>query len=117
MSSTKTTLKNVVAQLQAGNRRRDDLERQLKDLKKAHESLQRDYQTLKYGLLCPACQLRLSSTQGGCVEDPCPTCQDLGVHWQARHAEQRKRAIYWQRCYESLLDIHYGQGNVDGAHE
>ena len=107
----------MVAELQISNRRGDDLENQLGDLKKAHETLQRDYQTLKYGLLFSECQLRLSSTQGGCVESKCVTCQEIGEHWKARHTEQQKRAIYWQRCYESLLEIHYGQGNVDGAHE
>ena len=97
-------LASVMRLLQSANARNEQLSHSLSRWKTDYANLRADFLTLKYGKLCSTCQLQRLSMRGG--EGHEVTCSQL--------EEAEDKARYWQRCYESLLAVHYGEGNDDG---
>ena len=107
--SLREQLKNVVSLLQDANERNDCLKDTISKWKRDYNLVRDELLALKYGQLCASCQLqRLSLRDGECLEVTCNTCK-------TEKNETDDKARYWQRCYESLLSVHYGQGDVDGT--
>ena len=95
--------------LQDANERNACLLETVANWKRHHAAVRDELLALKYGQMCTACQLqRLSLRDGECLEVTCKGCKTA-------KNETDDKARYWQRCYESLLSVHYGQGDVDGT--
>ena len=103
-------LKNVVSLLHDANERNVCLKETISKWKRDYHLVRDELLALKYGQLCVSCQLqRLSLRDGECLEVTCTTCS------KTEKKETDDKARYWQRCYESLLAVHYGGGNDDGT--
>ena len=108
--SLREQLKNVVSLLQDANERNACLKDTISKWKRDYNLVRDELLALKYGQLCVSCQLqRLSLRDGECLEVTCTTCS------KKEKNETDDKARYWQRCYESLLAVHYGGGNDDGT--
>ena len=108
--SLREQLKNVVSLLQDANERNTCLKDTISKWKRDYNLVRDELLALKYGQLCTSCQLqRLPLRDGECLEVTCTTCS------KAEKNETDDKARYWQRCYESLLAVHYGGGNDDGT--
>ena len=102
-------LKSVMSLLQDANERNTCLLDTVSKWKRDYQLVRDELLALKYGQMCAACQLqRLSLRDGECLEVTCKSCKT-----DTNEAEDRAR--YWQRCYESLLAVHYGEGDDDGT--
>ena len=102
--------------LQEANERNEQLMVQLGQWKTDYAVLRGDYLALKYGQLCSSCQLqRLSMRDGECVEVTCSNCQHKEAGLKKLLEAEEEKSRFWQGCYESVLEKHYGQGNVDGT--
>ena len=107
--SLREQLKSVMSLLQDANERNTRLLDTILKWKRDYELVRDDLLALKYGQMCAACQLqRLLLRDGECLEVTCNSCKT-----ETNEAEDKAR--YWQRCYESLLAVHYGQGDDDGT--
>ena len=107
-------LTQVMALLQAANERNNQLLDTVSKWKKDHALVRDELLALKYRRLCAACQLqRLSLRDGECLELTCNRCDDDDLAKLRDEADDKAR--YWQRFYESLLAVHYGDGDDDGA--
>ena len=87
-------------------------------MEKDYKALHRDYLALKYGQLCQDCQLKhLKAPEGQTLEVTCVDCNKhrIGMAKLLEQAETRCR--YWQSCYETLLEQHYGTRSDDGTHK
>ena len=82
-------------------------------MQKDYDLLRDELMALKYRQWCASCQLRRLSD--GEVPS-CPSCRSKEKSLKALLEEAENEARYWQRCYETLLEVHYGQGNDDGTH-
>ena len=114
--SSKQHLFCVMRLLQEANTRNDLLGQQLIKWKKDYKALHGDYLALKYGQLCKDCQLKhLTAPEGRTLEVTCADCNQgqIGTAKLLEQAETRCR--YWQSCYETLLEQHYGTRSDDGT--
>ena len=108
-------LASVMRLLQSANARNEQLSHSLSRWKTDYANLRANFFTLKYGKLCSTCQLqRLSMRDGEGHEVTCSQCRKKETGLQKLLEEAEDKARYWQRCYESLLAVHYGEGNDDG---
>ena len=109
-------LTQVMALLQDANERNNQLLDTVSKWKKDYALVRDELLALKYRRLCTACQLqRLSLRDGQCLEVTCTTCDTDRTNLLQARNEADDKARYWQRCYESLLEVHYGQRDDDGA--
>ena len=109
-------LSSVMSLLQDANDRNAALRTTVSRWKRDYDLLRDELLALKYGRLCAACQLqRLSLRDGECLEVTCTRCKTVETHLTKSRDEADDKARYWQRCYESLLAVHYGDGDDDGT--
>ena len=109
-------LVSVMQLLQDANARCDALLTTVARLRKDKEMLRSDLVALKYANLCATCQMQRLSTRDGEVT-PCKRCRDKTKTLIVLRDKAEEKARYWQRCYESLLAVHYGEGNDDGTRD
>ena len=108
-----THLATVTMLLQEANMKNDALVAQIERQRKEYAVLRDEVTALKYRRWCSQCQLRRLSD--GEVPS-CPTCSKKEKTLQTLLEESENKVRYWQRCYETLLEVHYGGGNDDGTH-
>ena len=107
---------SVMQLLQDANARCHTLLTTVSQLRKDNEMLRNDLVAIKYANLCATCQMqRLSARDGEGHEVTCSQCRKKETGLQTLLEEAENQARYWQRCYESLLAVHYGEGNDDGT--
>ena len=116
-SHLREPLASVMQLLQDANERCHTLLTTVSQLRKDNEMLRSDLVALKYANLCAACQMQRLSTRDGEVTFPCKRCRDKTKALTTLRDEAEDQARYWQRCYESLLAVHYGEGNDDGTRD
>ena len=117
-SHLREPLASVMQLLQDANERCHTLLTTVSQLQKDNEMLRSDLVALKYANLCAACQMqRLSLRDGECLEVTCKECDADQTNLIKLRDEADDKARYWQRCYESLLVVHYGEGNDDGTRD
>ena len=108
-SHLREPLASVMQLLQDANERCHTLLTTVSRLRKDNEMIRSDLVAIKYANLCATCQMqRLSARDGEGHEVTCS---------QKLLEEADDKARYWQRCYESLLAVHYGEGNDDGTRD
>ena len=109
-------LASVMSLLQAANDRNAYLLTSVSRWKRDYANVRDELLALKYQRLSAACQLqRLSLRDGECLEVTCNKCEVGKSNLMKLRDEADDKARYWQRCYESLLAVHYGEGNDDGT--
>ena len=109
-------LSQVMALLQDANERNNQLLETVSKWKKEHVLVRDELLALKYRRLYAACQMqRLSLRDGECLQVTCTECNVDQTNLLKARDEADDKARYWQRCYESLLEVHYGQRDDDGA--
>ena len=109
-------LASVMSLLQAANDRNANLLSSVSRWKRDYANVRDELLALKYRRLCAACQLqRLFLRDGECLEVTCNKCDTDQTNLTKLRDEADDKARYWQRCYESLLAVHYGEGNDDGT--
>ena len=109
-------LASVMSLLQAANDRNANLLTSVSRWKRDYATVRDELLALKYQRLCAACQLqRLSLRDGDCLEVTCTQCDADQTNLIKLRDEADDKARYWQRCYESLLAVHYGEGDDDGT--
>ena len=109
-------LTNVMALLQSANDRNNQLLASVSRWKKDYALVRDELLALKYRRLCAACQLqRLSLRDGECLELTCTRCDADQTNLAKLRDKAEDKARHWQRCYESLLAVHYGEGDDDGT--
>ena len=109
-------LMSVMSLLQVANDRNVQLLQSLSHWKQDYALLRAELLALKYDRLCFACQLqRLSTRDGECFEVACSKCGANQSRLTKLREEAEDKARYWQWCYESLLPVHYGDGDDDGT--
>ena len=100
--------RRLVDQLQRQNLACDADKRRSHFWQKSYQELLKEYQALKYGQLCVECQSLHLLAQKGAVEDRCEKCRRVHTSWHKRVEDLEQKVNYWQRCYETLLEKHYG---------
>ena len=106
-------LVSVMSLLQAANDHNANLLTSVSRWKRDYANVRDELLALKYRRLCTSCQLQLRD--GECLEVTCDKCDADQTNLINLRDEADDKARYWQRCYESLLAVHYGEGNDDGT--
>ena len=107
-------LVSVMSLLQTANDRNANLLTSVSRWKRDYANVRDELLALKYQRLCAACQLQRLSLRDG-LEVTCKQCDADQTNLIKLRDEADDKARYWQRCYESLLAVHYGEGNDDGT--
>ena len=101
-----SSLAKIVGLLRESNKRADQWKDDYQDLLRKYDTLHRDHMDLKYGDLCPSCQLLSDTTPPGKTIIPCRSCGEGKQTIESLRRElekEREQTRYWKECYETAL--------------
>ena len=101
-----SSLAKIVGLLRESNKRADQWKDDYQDLLRKYDTLHRDHMDLKYGDLCPSCQLLSDTTPRGKTITPCRSCGEGRQTIESLRRElekEREQTLYWKECYETAL--------------
>ena len=101
-----SSLAKIVGSLRESNKRADQWKDDYQDLLRKYNTLHHDHMALKYGDLCPSCQLLSDATPPGKTITPCRSCGEGKQTKESLRIElekEREQTRYWKECYETAL--------------
>ena len=101
-----SSLAKIVGHLKEANKRADQWKDDYQHLLRKYETLHHDHMALKYGDLCPSCQLLSDTTPPSKTITLCRSCgegkQTIGS-LRRELEKEREQTQYWKECYETAL--------------